>query len=79
MRSNQAEPICLFLCGDVLTGRGVDQVLPHQGNRALHEYSVRDARRYVELTERVHGPIQRPVEFGLRGWSAKPLAFRLGV
>jgi poly-gamma-glutamate synthesis protein (capsule biosynthesis protein) len=61
MRSNK--PICLFLCGDVMTGRGVDQVLPHPGNPVLHEYSVHDARYYVALAESVHGPIQRPVNF----------------
>ena len=26
--------ITLFLCGDVMTGRGVDQVLPHPGGLA---------------------------------------------
>ena len=63
MKSNQAEPICLFLCGDVMTGRGVDQILPHPGNPMLYEYSVRDARYYVELAESVHGTIQKPVDF----------------
>jgi len=24
--------LTLFLCGDVMTGRGVDQVLPHPGD-----------------------------------------------
>ena len=52
----------LFLCGDVMTGRGVDQVLPCPGDPALHEPSVRDARRYVELAEEAHGPLPRPLE-----------------
>ena len=29
-------PITLFLCGDVMTGRGIDQVLPHPGRPRLH-------------------------------------------
>ena len=29
--------ITLFLCGDVMTGRGIDQVLPHPGDPRLHE------------------------------------------
>jgi poly-gamma-glutamate capsule biosynthesis protein CapA/YwtB (metallophosphatase superfamily) len=53
----------LFLCGDVMTGRGIDQVLPHPGDPALHESFVRDARVYVQLAERAHGPIARGVPF----------------
>jgi poly-gamma-glutamate capsule biosynthesis protein CapA/YwtB (metallophosphatase superfamily) len=60
---NQAEPIRMFLCGDVMTGRGIDQVLPHPGNPALYESYVRDARDYVQLAEMAHGPITRPVDF----------------
>ncbi|MFM8953971.1 MAG: CapA family protein [Planctomycetaceae bacterium] len=52
----------LFLCGDVMTGRGVDQVLPHPGDPTLHEPWVRDAGRYVELAEAAHGMITRPLE-----------------
>ncbi|MGH3371749.1 MAG: CapA family protein [Nocardioidaceae bacterium] len=55
--------VTLFLGGDVMLGRGVDQVLPHPGDPTLWERSVRDARMYVELAERVNGPIPRPVPF----------------
>ncbi len=55
--------IGLFLCGDVMTGRGIDQILPHPGNPTLHEPYVRDAREYVRLAEQVNGPISRPVNF----------------
>ena len=55
------DPITIALCGDVMTGRGVDQVLPHPGDPALREAWVRDAREYVELAERKNGPITRPV------------------
>ena len=46
-----------------MTGRGIDQILPHPGNPVLYESYVRDAREYVALAEDVNGPIQRPVDF----------------
>ncbi len=51
----------LLLAGDVMTGRGIDQVLPHPGDPLLHEEWVRDARDYVRLAERVNGPVPAPV------------------
>ncbi|MBC7267131.1 MAG: CapA family protein [Streptomyces sp.] len=51
----------LFLCGDVMLGRGVDQILPHPGDPALREEYVTDARTYVELAEAVNGPVPAPV------------------
>ena len=53
----------IFLCGDVMTGRGIDQILPHPGDPALRESVVTDARTYVTLAERVNGEIARPVPF----------------
>jgi poly-gamma-glutamate capsule biosynthesis protein CapA/YwtB (metallophosphatase superfamily) len=53
----------LFACGDVMAGRGVDQILPHPGDPELREGYVDDARAYVRLAERVSGPIPRPVSF----------------
>ena len=55
--------LTLFMCGDVMTGRGIDQVLPHPGNPQLYEPYIRDARDYVRLAERANGPVKRPVEF----------------
>jgi poly-gamma-glutamate capsule biosynthesis protein CapA/YwtB (metallophosphatase superfamily) len=55
--------VTLFLCGDVMLGRGVDQILPHPGNPTLREAYANDARTYVKLAESVNGPIPRPVEF----------------
>jgi poly-gamma-glutamate capsule biosynthesis protein CapA/YwtB (metallophosphatase superfamily) len=63
MRPDPAEPIGMFLSGDVMTGRGIDQILPHPGDPVLYEPGVRDARRYVEFAEEVAGPIPRPVDF----------------
>ncbi len=55
--------VTLFLGGDVMLGRGVDQILPHPGDPALREAYIRDARAYVELAEAANGPIPRPVGF----------------
>lgn len=56
--------ISLFLCGDVMTGRGIDQVLPQSCHPRLYEPVVRDARQYVDLAEAVNGPIPRPISYG---------------
>lgn len=60
--TSKAQHLRLFLCGDVMTGRGIDQVLPHPSDPHLYESYVRDARRYVEIAEAVNDPIPRPVE-----------------
>ena len=60
---NSKTVITLFLCGDVMTGRAIDQVLPHPGDPRLHEPTARDARGYVRLAEAVSGPIGAPVDF----------------
>ena len=54
--------ITIFLCGDVMTGRGIDQLLPRPSDPRLHEPYVRDARRYLELAERECGPLAKPVD-----------------
>lgn len=53
--------IRLFLCGDLMTGRGIDQVLPHPCNPVLHENYMESAKGYVDLAETVNGPIPRSV------------------
>ncbi|MEH2471131.1 poly-gamma-glutamate capsule biosynthesis protein CapA/YwtB (metallophosphatase superfamily) [Nitrobacteraceae bacterium AZCC 2161] len=53
----------IFLCGDVMTGRGIDQVLPHPCNPRLHESNVKSAAGYVRLAEQANGPIPTPVDF----------------
>jgi poly-gamma-glutamate synthesis protein (capsule biosynthesis protein) len=57
------DSVRLFLCGDVMTGRGIDQVLPHPGGDRLYEPVIRSARGYVRLAEDAHGPIPRPVDY----------------
>jgi poly-gamma-glutamate capsule biosynthesis protein CapA/YwtB (metallophosphatase superfamily) len=54
--------VILFLAGDVMTGRGVDQILPNPGDPTLWEDYVHDAGTYVELAEAAGGPIPRPVD-----------------
>ena len=65
-------PITLFLCGDVMTGRGVDQVLPHPGDPILFEGYMKSARGYVELAEEANGPIPKPVDFSYIWGDALP-------
>jgi poly-gamma-glutamate synthesis protein (capsule biosynthesis protein) len=73
----------LFLCGDVMTGRGIDQALPHPVNPVLYEPYVRDAREYVHLAEKAHGSIPRPLSFdyiwgdALEGLERAEVDFRL--
>ncbi len=55
--------ITVFMCGDVMTGRGIDQVLPQPCSPQIFEPYVRDARRYVELAEETNGLIPQPVDF----------------
>ncbi|HSE84358.1 MAG TPA: CapA family protein [Thermodesulfobacteriota bacterium] len=55
--------ITIFMCGDVMTGRGIDQVLPHPSDPALYESYMKSAKGYVELAEEVNGPIEKPVSF----------------
>jgi poly-gamma-glutamate synthesis protein (capsule biosynthesis protein) len=71
--------IALCLCGDVMTGRGVDQVLPHPSSPLLYEPHVRDAREYVRLAERMSGPIAQPVEFAYVWGDALAELRRAGV
>jgi poly-gamma-glutamate synthesis protein (capsule biosynthesis protein) len=67
----------VFLCGDVMPGRGVDQILPHPGDPALREIAVDDARIYVALAEARNGPIPRPVHFAWPWGDALPALDRM--
>ena len=61
--SGTSKQITLFMCGDVMTGRGIDQVLPYPGDPRIYEPYMRSAAGYVELAEEANGPIPRPVDF----------------
>ncbi len=49
----------LFLCGDVMLGRGIDQILAEPCDPKLYEPYMDDARDYIELAEEASGPIPR--------------------
>jgi poly-gamma-glutamate synthesis protein (capsule biosynthesis protein) len=53
----------IFLCGDVMTGRGIDQILPYPSDPKLKEPFVKDARDYIRFAEEVNGKIKYPVSF----------------
>lgn len=55
--------ITLFLCGDVMTGRGIDEVLAYPSDPRICEPFVSSALEYVDLAEHADGPIPRPVDF----------------
>jgi poly-gamma-glutamate synthesis protein (capsule biosynthesis protein) len=59
----EPRPVTLFLCGDVMTGRGVDQILACPSDPALHELYVQSALDYLALAENANGPIPKPVGF----------------
>jgi poly-gamma-glutamate capsule biosynthesis protein CapA/YwtB (metallophosphatase superfamily) len=54
--------VTVFLCGDIMTGRAIDQILPHPSDPRICEEAASDARTYIELAEEVNGPIPRPVD-----------------
>ncbi len=57
------DAITLFMCGDVMTGRGIDQVLAHPSDPTLHGPYLKSALGYVKLAETANGPIDYPVPF----------------
>ncbi len=54
--------VTLFLCGDVMTGRGIDQIQASSVPPELHEPWVKNAMDYVRLAERANGPVPAPVD-----------------
>lgn len=60
---NTSNVLTLFLCGDVMVGRGLDQILPHPSDPAIHEDYIKTALGYVKLAENRNGAIPRRVDF----------------
>ena len=58
---HSAPSATVMLTGDVMTGRGVDQVLGHPSKPLLHEPYIQDARDYVRMAETVNGQVPAPV------------------
>ncbi|QGM44419.1 CapA family protein [Methylocystis heyeri] len=52
----------IFLCGDVMIGRGIDQILPRPCPPLLHEPYLASAMDYVKLAEQASGRITAPVD-----------------
>ena len=75
-RVGQTDPMTLFLCGDVMIGRGIDQVLSHPSDPHLYESYMHTARGYsvismilckdlngdkpIPLGDQVHALVDRP-------------------
>jgi len=53
----------IFLCGDVMTGRGIDQILPEPSLPRIYEPYIKDASDYVRLAEEKNGQISSPVDY----------------
>src|SRR5262249_13657219 len=51
----------LFFSGDVMIGRGIDQILPNPSKPQFLESFVDDARVYIPLAKRRNGKIVYPV------------------
>lgn len=60
--SGDKQTITLFLCGDVMTGRGIDQILAHPSEPQIYESYMTSAEGYVKLAEAVSGPIPKRVD-----------------
>jgi poly-gamma-glutamate capsule biosynthesis protein CapA/YwtB (metallophosphatase superfamily) len=61
--AGSAGAVTVFLAGDVMTGRGIDQILPHPNEPHLYEPYLRSAIHYVKYAEQKAGRIPRPVDF----------------
>jgi len=57
------EGVRLFLAGDVMLGRGIDQVLPYPSDPRIYELALSSAKGYVKLAEKANGSILKPVSF----------------
>jgi poly-gamma-glutamate capsule biosynthesis protein CapA/YwtB (metallophosphatase superfamily) len=63
-RRGLAQTVKVLLSGDVMTGRGLDQILPHPCDPRIHEPVVSSAIEYLWMAEQANGPIARPVDLG---------------
>jgi poly-gamma-glutamate synthesis protein (capsule biosynthesis protein) len=51
----------ILLCGDVMTGRGIDQCLEHPSDPVLFEPFVKNAKIYVDLAQKKNGHVRRKI------------------
>lgn len=73
--NDDLQAVRLFLCGDVMIGRGVDQILPSPCPPKLYEEYISSAEDYVRLAEAASGPIPRPVDLSYI-WGDAPAELR---
>jgi poly-gamma-glutamate capsule biosynthesis protein CapA/YwtB (metallophosphatase superfamily) len=62
-KNTETPTVKLFLCGDVMTGRGIDQGLPHPVHPVLYETWVKNAKEYLRIAEQKNGKIETPVSW----------------
>ena len=55
--------ITILMTGDVMLGRGIDQIFSHPSDPVLYESYVKDARDYVALAVMKNGSITYPVDY----------------
>lgn len=84
VKTNEEQQILkLFLAGDVMLGRGIDQALPYSVKPVLYEAYVKDARDYVKLAERENGKLHLPLSYNylwgdaLEVWKKEAPDFKL--
>ena len=61
--SETEETAALLLTGDVMLGRGIDQILPHPSDPLLFEEYAKSAHDYVRMAQTRNGAIGQPVSF----------------
>lgn len=61
-QSKDLKSVKLFLGGDVMLGRGIDQAFPSSADPKLYEPYVKDARTYIDLAEKKNGPLSLPID-----------------
>jgi len=61
-QNSRSAPVRMLLVGDVMTGRGIDQILPHPSRPEIHEPYINSALEYVRLAEWAYGNIPRPID-----------------
>lgn len=61
-QADPAKRLTLFLGGDLMSGRGIDQALPVSVDPRLYEPYLDDARDYIRLAEARNGPLSLPLD-----------------
>lgn len=58
---SKGQKVKLFLAGDVMLGRGIDQAMRESVDPVLYEAYVKDAGDYIKLAERKNGKLRLPL------------------